>query len=444
MDKAKLKKQVCQSIDQRAQDIIAIGRELLHTPELGFKETKSAAYVAKVLRSLGLQPRKGLALTGVKAVLKGSAPGPSVAVIGELDALFGYGHPDANSRTGAVHNCGHNAQLAAMLGVGMGLVDAGAMDHLAGQVVFLAVPAEEYVEIEYRETLRQAGKIEFLGGKSELVRLGAFDDIDMAMLVHALPNVPEHKFVVGGTMNGFIAKRVRFLGKAAHAGARPDQGVNALNAAALAIMGIHTQRETFREEESVRVHFIMTKGGDLVNIVPEDVRMEMFVRAKSLESIRKASTKVDRALRGAAAMVGAEVEIDDLVGYLPLLQDEMLVSVFRENALTLVGEDNVRPGRHVTASTDAGDLSHLMPVVHPSGGGYEGITHGEDFCVVDEEMAYVTPAKAMAMTAIDLLYEDAAFGRRVLQIHEPQMTKDEYLSYLRGEDLAAPQCPKGL
>jgi metal-dependent amidase/aminoacylase/carboxypeptidase family protein len=164
--------------------------------------------------------------------------------------------------------------------------------------------------------------------------------------------------------------------------------------------------------------------------------MEMFVRAKSLRSIRETSAKVDRELRGAAAMVGAEVQIDDLAGYLPLLQDEMLASAFRENALALVGEGHVWPGRHVTASTDAGDLSHLMPVVHPSGGGFEGITHGKDFRVADEEMAYIVPAKAMATTVIDLLCDNAAFGRRVLQAHEPQMTKDEYLSYLRGEDLA--------
>lgn len=432
MDKATLKAQVCEAIDQRAEEIIGIGNYLLHNPELGYKEVKSAALVAEKFAALGLEYREGLALTGVKAELVGHASGPSVAVLGELDALTCYPHPDADPQTGAAHTCGHNAQIAAMLGVGMGLVDAGAMRHLAGKVVLFAVPAEEYVELEYRKTLREAGKIEFLGGKPELIRLGEFDDVDIAMMVHSMPTVTERKFVVGGTMNGFLAKMVCFGGKASHAGARPGMGVNALNAAALAIMGIHAQRETFRDEDSIRVHFIMTRGGDLVNVVPDDVRLEMFVRGKSVKSIVETSAKIDRALQGGAAMVGAEVTIDDLPGYLPLIQDQVMAAAFRENAAALLGADSVWPGRHGAASADLGDLSHLKPVLHPFGGGYQGINHSQDFCIADKEMAYVVPAKAMAMTVIDLLYGKAELGEKAIQGYQPKMTKAKYLAYLRG------------
>jgi metal-dependent amidase/aminoacylase/carboxypeptidase family protein len=168
-------------------------------------------------------------VTGVRADLDSGRPGPALAVLGELDGLIAFGHPHADPETGAAHMCGHNAQIATMLGVGMALVDTGAMEALAGRVVLFAVPAEEYVDLEYRARLHDEGRIEFFGGKPELVRLGHFDDVDMAMMVHASANTPERRVRVGATTNGFVAKTIRFRGKASHAGSRPDLGINALN-----------------------------------------------------------------------------------------------------------------------------------------------------------------------------------------------------------------------
>lgn len=436
MDKATLKKRVCDAIDRRAQEIIGIGNRILANPEVGYHEHKTAQLVAEQFREWGVEHQEGLGITGAKAYLETGRGGPTVAVLGELDALVCPTHPHADPTTGAAHTCGHNAQIATMLGVGMGLVDSGALADLAGAVALLAVPAEEYVDIETRRTLRAEGKIEFLGGKAELVGKGVFDDIDIAMILHAMPGVPERKFAVGGTSNGFLAKAIRFRGVASHAGARPEAGVNALNAAALAILGVHAQRETFRDEDAVRVHFVMTKGGDLVNIVPDDVRMEMFVRGKTLESILDAAKKVDRALKGGATMVGATVEIEDLPGYLPLLQDKDLAECFFANAEELIGTGNVRRGGHMAASTDMGDVSHLIPVIHPSGGGYAGMAHNESFSIVDEEMAYVVPAKALATTVVDLLHDGAALARKTIAAFAPALTKDQYLMYLRGGGLA--------
>jgi amidohydrolase len=432
MEKDLLKERVCQAIDEQAERIIDIGTYLLNNPELGFKEVKGAARVAKEFDQLGMEYKEGLALTGVKATLFGKSSGPTVAVIGELDALTCPAHPNADPQTGAAHVCGHNAQVAAMLGVAMGLVRSEAMTHLAGNVALFAVPAEEYVEIEFRTKLQQDGKLEFLGGKPEMIRLGEFDDVDIAMMVHAYAGTPDRKFIVGGTSNGCLVKTVQFQGKASHAGGSPDLGVNALNAAALGIMGIHSQRETFRDEETVRVHFILTSGGDMVNVVPDDVRMEMFVRGKSIESIEGINMKVNRALKGGAAMVGAEVKISDLPGYLPRLDEEIVSVALRQNASILLGAENVLPGEHRTGSTDMGDVSHLIPALHPYFGGIEGNSHSENFQIVDEEMAYVIPAKIMAMTVIDLLFGDAKLGTRAIQAYQPKFTKDEYLAYLRG------------
>jgi amidohydrolase len=300
-------------------------------------------------------------------------------------------------------------------------------------VALFAVPAEEYVDLEYRARLRDEGRIAFFGGKPDLVRLGHFDDVDLAMMVHASANTPERRIRVGGTTNGFVAKTIAFRGKASHAGARPDLGVNALNAAALAIMGINAQRETFRDDDAVRVHHVLTAGGHSVNIVPDDVRMELFARGRSLDAIRDASAKVNRAVTGAAQMVGAEVDIRELPGYLPLLEEPVMAAAFRENAAAVLGPDQVLAAGHVGASTDMGDLSHLMPALHPFAGGYRGTNHGRDFLVADEEMAYVLPAKMMALTVVDLLYGDAAGARQALAAHTPRLTKAEYLAYLHGE-----------
>ena len=258
--------------------------------------------------------------------------------MGELDALVVPDHPRADSATGAAHACGHNAQIAGMLGAAMGLVRVNAAEHLSGNVVFFAVPAEEYVEIDYRLGLVKEGKTSFIQGKPELVQLGHFDDVDMAVMIHSTsPDQAEGSMGIAESNNGFLAKNIRFVGTAAHAGARPDLGVNALNAATLALNAIHAQRETFRDEDCVRVHPIITKGGDLVNIVPAEVRMETYVRAKSHEAVSSASAKVDRALRGAAMALGCTVAIETIPGSLPLRSDKGLAAIFKENASDLFG-----------------------------------------------------------------------------------------------------------
>ena len=174
----------------RREEMIQIAKTILHHPELGYKEVKTAALVKETLGKLRLPVREGLAVTGVEGALKGKEPGPTVLVMGELDSVVAKEAPQSDPVTGAAHLCGHHIQVASMLGAAMGLVGAGASKDLAGTVKFLGVPAEEYVEIEYRLTLKKEGKVTFLGGKQELIKQGYFDDIDMAMMVHSFPNTP--------------------------------------------------------------------------------------------------------------------------------------------------------------------------------------------------------------------------------------------------------------
>ena len=424
-----LKESVCQSIEENRDRIIGVGEAIMDDPELGFKEHRTAEKVQEVFSDLGLEFDSGLGLTGVKAVLRGGRPGPTVALMGELDALQVPGHPRANPDTQAAHACGHNAQIAGLMGAAVGLRTSGIAQELAGNIVFLAVPAEEYVEIDYRLGLVREGKTSLLCGKQELIKLGHFDDVDMAVMIHTKsPAREDGTHGVGIASNGFLAKTVTFRGVAAHAGGAPEQGVNALYAAQLALAGINSHRETFRDEDCVRVHPIITKGGDLVNVIPSEVRLETYVRAKTAEAIRDAASRVDACLKGAAMAMRCRVEIDTVPGNLPLNNDANLRDLFRRNAATLFEEDGYRDYPHGGGSTDAGDLSQLMPVLHPVMAGAHGEPHSVDWHIADTANGYVSPAKTLAMMAVDLLADDAGTGRQVLEDFTPGMSRDEYLS----------------
>lgn len=434
MTKEELKQKVCDAIVNRKSDIKAIAESIWKEPELGYKETKTAEKVEKAFTDLNVPFKNKLALTGVKGRLKGGKGSKhSIAVIGELDAIICADHPDADALTGATHCCGHNAQIANMMAVTMGLIDSGAMEYLAGDVVPFAVPAEEYVEITYRNKLIKEGKIKYIGGKPELISRGEFDDVDMALQVHltSVPNDRPNGFIeMSTTTNGFIGKLINYKGKPSHAAAAPHLGVNALNAAMMGLMGVNAIRDTFQEKDYVRFHPIITQGGSLVNVVPSDVRMESYVRAGNVPAMIDANKRITQALKAGAMSVGADVEIKDLPGYLPLYNNETLNALLQSNATHLIGEENVWVAPHMTGSTDTGDLSHIMPVSHPWIGSVRGVLHGNDYTVFDEDMAYIRPAQMMAMTIIDLLYDDAKDADILFENYKPLMSKEEYLGFL--------------
>ena len=262
-----LKAKVKAAIDERRDWLIDIARTILDNPEPGFHEVKTSRYVSERLNELRIAHESGIALTGIKGYLRGGRPGPTVAVIGELDSLRVLEHAHADPETGAAHACGHHCQIGMMLGVAVGLMAPDVRDALAGNVALMAVPAEEFIDVEYRWNLHQEGKLGLMSGKQEFIRLGAFDDVDMAMMVHTSAAHEDKRFSVGGTNNGHVVKYVRFVGKASHAGGAPHQGVNALQAAMIALNALNAQRETMRNEDTIRLHGILTRGGAAVNSV---------------------------------------------------------------------------------------------------------------------------------------------------------------------------------
>ena len=426
--KEELKKMICEAIDARRDEIIAFADSVAAEPELGFKEYKTSAKFIALLEDLGRDPRTEVAQTGVIDEYKGAKSDIRVAIMGELDAILVADHPDADRLTGAVHACGHNAQLASIAAIAYALHDTDLMEHLDGDIVLMGVPAEEYVEITYRKKLRDEGKLWFLSGKQEFIRLGEFDNIDISVMQHSSVAAPGFKAGATSVCNGFTAKLINYKGKAAHAGAAPFEGVNALNAAMLGLMAVHTQRETFKDEDHIRVHPIITKGGDIVNVVPADVRLETYVRGNNTDAIMSASEKVNRAFQAGGDAVGAECEIIELPGYLPVVQCEELNDMMYEELKAFAGDDvlKVCPG-FGGGSTDQGDVSHLIPSIQSYFAGVEGGLHSKDFRMVDKELTMLTAAKAMLCLVIELLYDDAKKGREVKEGFNPVLTKEEYL-----------------
>ena len=425
-DHMTLKASLVDRIEKNRDEIIGIGDAIYRTPETGFKEFKTAGFVKKKLQEWGISYTSLEDYPGIKVTLDTGKEGPGVAVVAELDAIICREHPDSDKETGAVHACGHNAQMAAMMGALKGIVDTGILEHLSGKLHFIAVPAEEYIEIAYRMGLREKGAIKYLGGKPELLRKGFFDDVDLCVSIHSTSGL-EKKIVIGKSLNGCVVKNIKYIGKPVHAGTSPHKGINALYAANLGLMAINAIRETFREEEYIRVHPIITKGGDIVNVIPGDVRLETFVRGKTLRDMLAAGIRVDRALVGAAAAMGAKVEIEDLPGYLPAAYDEGLRAIAGEVGRTLVREEELAEDVHDTGSTDWGDISSLMPVLETSIGGITGTAHGADYKIADPDIAYVLGAKYLASMAVELLLNDGEKAKAVLKGFTPLFkSKQEY------------------
>lgn len=428
MDKELLKQRIAAAIDDNAAKIKDIADRIYAEPELGFKEVKTAAKVAAFMREeLGLEPQTGLAINGVKGRAKGGKQGPTVAVLGELDAIGCPESPDADPMTGAAHKCGHNLQVASMLGAACGIIKSGVIKELAGDCVFFGVPAEEYVELAYRQQLLAEGKLHYIVGKGQLIWEGAFDDIDMAMMMHADKERPNPTVSIGSSSNGFVGKKVQYIGKVAHAGDAPFEGINALNAAMLGIMGINALRETFKDSDHVRVHPIITKGGDIVNSVPADVRMELYVRGGTMEAIDNTHKKVDAALKAGGDAIGAQTIIETMPGQMPLDCPDRLHELFIANAKAINPDVAIEDAGHFGGSTDMGDVSQIMPAIHPYIGGTVGLLHTKDFNCVDFKACVLDTAKAFAYVIVDLLYDDAQEAKEIIKNNPPNLTKEEYI-----------------
>ncbi|MBR2615283.1 MAG: amidohydrolase [Clostridia bacterium] len=421
-------KHLIDAVEKHTERILAAERYVWEHPETGYKEYKTSAYMEKAFRELGYELVMAEGITGFYTVLDTGRPGPEVLVLGELDSIICPDHPESDPETGAVHSCGHNAQCAALIGLAAALKEPGVLDGLCGRIRLCAVPAEELLEIEYRNGLKKEGKIRYLGGKTEFLARGYFDGVDLAFMVHTTSG----SFSARRGSVGCLAKQITYKGVAAHAGGAPWSGRNALYAANCGLNAVNAIRETFKEGDIIRVHPILTCGGSMVNAIPEKAVLESYVRGASFEAIAKANRKVNRALIGAALSLGTNVDIVDIPGYAPLLNDKNLLRVAAEAAAAVIPHQTYDEKDFMgSGSTDMGDLCCVMPVIHPYAAGATGRGHGNNYAISDPVSACVDSAKwQLGMLAI--LLSDG--GKRALEIKEaykaPFASKEEYLAYL--------------
>ena len=429
-NKNKLKEKILHAIENNKDKIIDIGDYLYNNPELGFKEEKCHNLITTLYNELNIKYEDNLAITGTKVELKGKSDIVTVALLGEMDAVYNPNHIKCG-KDGASHCCGHNAQIAVMLGVFMALFKTDLYKELNGNIAFISTPAEELLDLDYREELINSGKINYYSGKQNMIKDGVFDNIDLVLSAHAAPN-PKKFIELNVDLAGFIIKKVEFTGKPAHSGLAPHNGVNALSAANLTINAINSIRETFKESDNIRVSPIIKDNSLAINIIPEKVEIESYVRAGTIDAILNTGEKFDRCVKGASYAIGTKYKIENVIGYLPFYQNKELCNIIYKNSLNFINKEQIKWGEMIAASGDVGDISTLLPTVQMGFGGFNGIPHGNDFSVADKEAAYIIPAKILACTIVDLLFDKESLADKIKSEYIPDFpSKNEYIKLLK-------------
>ncbi len=375
MDRSGLKEKACARIDKEASALVALSRRIHGSPELRFEEHQASTWLVEYLRECGFDVEKpAFGLSTAFVATKGSGR-PRVALLCEYDALPEIGHA-----------CGHNVIAAAGAGAASGLIEI--LDSVEGSVRILGTPAEE------------GG-----GGKVIMARHGAFEDVDVAMMVH-----PSGVDMLEIDALAITALEVEYRGVAAHAAAAPHHGVNALDAMVSAYNAISQLRQHIPSTQ--RVHGIITDGGQAPNIVPERAAGTFYVRARSRAELEVLEKRVHDCFRAGAIATGAKMSVaKDGEDYDELRTNAPLAALYEAN-LEAVGRQLSEAGK-ITGSTDMGNVSQLVPSIHPmlQIAPPDVPLHTTEFCRFagseSGDRGVVDGAKLLAMTAIDY-YSDAA------------------------------------
>jgi amidohydrolase len=366
-----------EAVDRERDALAKLSRDIHQNPELRFEEHKAAGWIAELLRARGFDVEQGLA--GMPTALRarrGKGGGPRAAILAEYDALPEIGHA-----------CGHN--LIAASAVGAFLAAAAVVDRTPGEIVLLGTPAEE------------GG-----GGKIKMIDAGCFEGLAAAMMFH-----PFDRDILAHPALANTWLMMAFKGFPAHAAAAPQDGKSALQACMDTFRLIDGQRVHFRD--GVRVHGYVTNGGQAVNIIPEDAACEISVRARTVAEMDRVRGIVERCARAAAMASDVAVEITTRRGYRDMKNNMPLARRFGAHLEALGRRARETDERVGAGSTDMGDVSHVVPSIHPYlaiVGENEALCHQHKFAHaagsdrgVDTAMA---AAKAMARTAVELLVDD--------------------------------------
>ena len=357
-----------------ADEAFALSRALHDDPELSLEEVRACARLTEILARDGFAVERGVANlpTAFVATASGGRSGPTIGILAEYDALPGVGH-----------GCGHNLIAASALGAGRVL--SRLRDRLPGTVRVIGTPAEETI-----------------GGKALMAKQGVFEDLDAAMMIH-----PGTEFRVHTTSLACQSIQVVFEGKASHAVAAPDRGVNALDPLVQLYVAVDAIRKGASQE--VRIPGVIVEGGKRANIVPERAVGRFSIRARNRACVETILERILRLASGLAAACGARVAVTRIdEAYDEMLTSRVLAELFKENLRSLGIETNDSP-RERMGSLDMGNVSHAVPSLHayvgiaPETGALHTREFAEATVSASGRRGLLLAVQALAMTAIDLL-----------------------------------------
>ena len=373
MDIEKLKAKVRDSIETQREQLIQLSLNIHDNPELGFKEEKAATWLTGYLEDSGFHIERGIA--GLATAFRASygQNRPRIALLAEYDALPKIGH-----------GCGHN--IIGVSAVGAGVASKRLIDSLGGSVAVMGTPGEENY-----------------GGKIDMVKGGAFKEVDVAMIVH-----PDTRNMPTEDALACISLEVEFFGRPAHAAGEPHKGINALDAMILAFTSINALRQHIRRD--ARIHGIITDGGEAPNIIPGHSAGVFSVRALDNDYLSELKNRVLNCFAGASVASGARLEYRwrDRT-YAPMKSNMILAGLFKHNLESLGRDVEDFDPRSGLGSTDMGNVSQVVPSIHPTIAiaPREVLIHTPEFAAatISEagHSALLDAAKAMAMTVADIL-----------------------------------------
>jgi amidohydrolase len=371
-----VKTMVMEEVDRRAPELRDLALRIHAHPEVGFHEVQAAAWLTDFLAQHGFSVRKGICDMPTAFEARVGDGRPAIAFLAEYDALPEIGHA-----------CGHNLIAAASVGAALGA--ARALGQLGGSVLVIGTPAEEVS-----------------GGKVLMANRGWFRDLDAAMLVH-----PDNADIATAQALACQTLEIEFVGKAAHAAARPEAGINALEAMLLSFAAVNSLRQHIRS--SSRVHGVITDGGQAVNVVPAHSAATFLVRARDDAYLDELKERVLNCFVGAATATGAELKFKwDEARYATMRNNMPLARLYQQNMRRLKRHPLLTESRDAFGSTDMGNVSQLVPSIQPYVAIAAGaLIHSQEFAVAarSEEgiRGMLDAARAMALTAVDLLADPA-------------------------------------
>ncbi len=373
MNVADLKARACAAIDADTERLLTLSHRIHAHPELAYHEVQASAWLGDFLRERRFDVTAGIA--GLPTAFRATAGSgaPTVAILAEYDALPGIGH-----------GCGHNIIATAAAGAGAGV--RAVIDQFEGSVQVIGTPAEEVY-----------------GGKVAMIRAGAFDGLDAAIMTHP------------GTHDAVVAKalacaelRIEYHGREAHAAAQPERGINALEAMIIAYNAINSLRQHIRR--TARMHGVITDGGEAPNIVPGHSAASFLVRAEDDEYLEELKVRVAACFQAGATATGATLELKwNINQYAAMNTNAAIAAAHRRNLATLgrdvPDDEHPRP----LGSTDMGNVSKVVPGIHPTIAIAPAEINGHSPAFAEYaasesgDRAVIDGAKALAMTAIDIL-----------------------------------------